>query len=101
MPSDSGTPTDWLQSFSNSLVNVHCDCETNVAASRFVQRQRHPGHLDGESSYAEVFARLQRLTNGAPLGISPRINIDTSREPKLDDVVRIVRSALGELLTGS
>src|SRR5437667_11503725 len=54
MLSDAGTPTDWLQALSNHLVNVHCVCEPEIAASRFLQRRRHVGHLDGESSYAEV-----------------------------------------------
>ncbi len=99
MPTDSGTPTDWLQVSSNCLFNVHCTCGPDVAASRFVQRRRHPGHLDGESSYAEVLADLQRLTRCAPLAIAPRLDIDTTQEPKLDDVVRMVRDALAISLT--
>jgi hypothetical protein len=100
MPPDSGTPTDWLQAASNFLLNVHCECEPNVAASRFVARPRHAGHLDGASSYADVLAGLERLTHCAPLDVAPRIDVDTSREPNLEDVVRLVRSALGHRLPG-
>ena len=99
MPADSGTPTDWLHTLSDALVNVHCHCEPDVAASRFLQRRRHPGHLDGASSYAEVVASLRTLTRLAPLDIARRIDVGTSEEPKLDEVVRAVRAALGELLT--
>jgi glucokinase len=99
MSPDSGTPTDWLRALSNHLVNVHCACEPEVAASRFLQRRRHPGHFDGESSYAEVLASLQRVTRLAPLDFARRIDVDTSEEPKLDDVVRAIRGALGEFLT--
>jgi cytidylate kinase len=50
MLSDSGTATDWLQAPSHRLVNIRCACEPEIAASRFLQRRRHPGHLDGASS---------------------------------------------------
>ena len=99
MPSDSGTPTDWLQALSINLVNVHCACDAEIAASRFLQRRRHSGHLDGESSYDEVLASFRRLTGLASLDIARRIDVDMSQEPKLDGVVRAVRDALGELLT--
>jgi len=99
MPVDSGTPTTWLQSLSDQLVNVECTCKPDVAASRFVRRQRHPGHLDGDSSYAEVLASLRHLARLAPLDVPRRIDVDTSEEPRLDDVVRAIRVALGECQT--
>ena len=97
MPSDSGTPTDWLIAPLHHVVNVHCACEFEVAASRFLERRRHPGHLDGESSLAAVLARLRQLAQLAPLGIGPRgqrIEVDTSQEPNLIEVVRAIRDAL-------
>jgi Shikimate kinase len=97
MPSDSATPTDWLDTPSHHVVNVQCVCELEVAASRFLQRRRHPGHLDGESSSAEVFVSLRRLTQLPPLAIGQRIDVDTSQEPNLTDVVRAIRGALALL----
>jgi glucokinase len=94
MPSDSGTPTDWLAAPSHQVVNVHCTCQLEVAASRFFHRRRHAGHLDGESSYAEVLASLQKLTQLPLLDIGQRIDVDTSEEPDLTAVVRAIRSAL-------
>ena len=98
MPTDSGTPTDWLDAPSHHVVNVHCACELEVAASRFFQRRRHPGHLDGESSAAEVLVSLRTLTQLPPLDIGQRIDVDTSQGPNLTDVVRAIHGAL-ELLT--
>ena len=98
MPSDSGTPTDWLDAPSHHVVNVHCACELEVAASRFLQRRRHPGHLDHESSAAEVLVNFRNLTQLPPLDIGQRIDVDTSHEPNLTDVVRAIRGAL-ELLS--
>jgi Shikimate kinase len=98
MPSDSGTATDWLDTPSHHVVNVHCVCDLEVAANRFFQRRRHRGHLDGESSSADVLASLRKLTQLPPLAIGQRIDVDTSQEPNLTDVVRAIRGAL-ELLT--
>ena len=97
MPSDSGTLTDWLDAASHHVINVHCACDLEVAASRFLQRRRHPGHLDGESSSADVLVRLQKLSQLPPLGIGQRIDVDTSQEPNLTDVVRAIRGALNFL----
>jgi glucokinase len=95
MPSDSGTPTTWLLGLSSHIVNVHCSCEPEIAAERFLQRKRHPGHLDGEASYAEVLAGLRAIARLGPLGIGPRVEVDTSREPDLDAVVRDIHAAFG------
>lgn len=95
MPSDSGTPADWLRAPSHRLVNVHCVCELEVAAMRFLRRQRHPGHLDSAASRAAIFASLGTLSRLAPLDIGERIEVDTSQEPNLDDVIAAVRAALG------
>ena len=97
MPSDSGTPTDWLQAPSHLIVNVHCVCGLEIAANRFLQRRRHPGHLDGESSPTDILASLRQLTQLPALDIGQRIDVDTSHEPNLTSVVRAIRDAL-ELL---
>jgi hypothetical protein len=93
MPSDSGTSTDWLGAPSHHVVNVHCACDLEVAASRFLQRRRHHGHLDGESSSSEVLVSLRKLTQLPPLDIGQRIDVDTSHEPNLTDVVRAISGA--------
>ena len=98
MPSDSGTPTDWLDAPSHHVVNAHCVCELEVAANRFLERRRHLGHLDGEASFADVLASFRNLTQLPPLDIGQRIDIDTSQELNLTDIVRAIRGAL-ELLT--
>lgn len=94
MPADSGTPTDWLDPLSYRVVNVHCGCELEVAARRFLQRRRHPGHLDGESSSEEVLVKFRKLTHLPPLEIGRRIDVDTSHEPDLPRLVRAICSAL-------
>jgi len=94
MPFDSGTPTDWLDDPSHHVINVHCACELEVAATRFLQRQRHVGHLDGESSSVEILERFRTLMQLPPLDIGQRIDVDTTQEPNVADVVYAIRRAL-------
>lgn len=94
MPSDSGTPTQWLVDLSGRIVQVHCACDPETAAQRFFDRQRHPGHLDDAKSYAEVLAGIQALSDLEALDIGPKMTVDTSQAPRLDDVVRDIRKCL-------
>jgi glucokinase len=95
MPPDSGTPADWVSALSDhigsTVINVHCTCALETAAERFLHRTRHPGHLDGATSYPEVLASFRKLSAFGLLDIGPRVHIDTSQEPKLEDVVREIR----------
>jgi predicted kinase len=94
MPSDSGTPIEWLDEPSHHVVNVHCLCDPETAADRFVQRRRHPGHLDGASSRAEILASLRTLAALPPLDIGQRIDVDRGHEPDFAEVVRAIRDSL-------
>lgn len=94
MPPDSGTPTRWLSALSAHVVNVHCTCALETAAERFLHRQRHPGHLDAQSSRTAILASFHRLSTLDPLDIAQRVQVDTSVQPPLDDVIREIRAAL-------
>ncbi len=94
MPSDSGTPTEWLDVPSHRVVEVHCACDEEVAADRFLQRHPHPGHLDDNTPLAELVARFRQLTQLPPLDLGPRIIVDTTRDADLTQVVRAIGDAL-------
>jgi len=96
MPADSGTPTDWLRKLSDHVVNVHCVCAPEVAAERFLQRKRHPGHLDSETSYAEVLDSLWEIERLGSLEIGRRVDVDTFQELTLDVVVRDIHDAFAD-----
>jgi len=85
MPDDSGTPTAWL---AGQIVNVHCVCSPEIAAQRFCSRQRHPGHLDSANSFDDTLATLRKLASLHPPELGRRIEIDTTREPRLSGIVR-------------
>jgi predicted kinase len=71
-----------LASAAESLVEVHCECPVEVAASRFTARERHPGHLDRFRTTEEHEDGVRRLRESyrGPLGLrGPVVVVDTSR----------------------
>jgi predicted kinase len=93
MPADSGTSTEWLTTLSSTLVNVHCECPLELAATRFAQRSRHPGHLDNTRSVAEVFASIQALPVPGYLGVGERVVIDTTTTVERTLLLQTVEAA--------
>lgn len=90
MRRDSGTPTDWLADW--DLVNVHCVCSPEIAAARYLARTRHPGHLDGNKTQAELVEEFRALERLGPPRIEPSISVDTSQEPGLEPLLRALQS---------
>ena len=94
MPSNSGTPTAWISGLPAQVVNVHCECPVEIAAERFFHRKRHPGHLDHERSFAEIFASLRDAARFESLKIGPRIEVDTSQAADVDRVLQEITAAV-------
>ncbi|MEP6782842.1 MAG: AAA family ATPase [Acidobacteriota bacterium] len=93
MSAESGTPTDWLRSQSNVVVNVRCVCPPALATARFVSRSRHPGHRDAERSRAEIQSSIVAVAALPPLDLGFLIEVDASESLALDVVVRRVAEA--------
>ena len=94
MPLESGTPTNWLPALSKRLVHVHCDCSPEIAARRFFERSRHPGHLDSTSTYSVLLEGTKRLSLLGTVDVGVGLTVDSSKEPNLDALVNEVRDAL-------
>jgi predicted kinase len=90
LPDGSGTPVDWLRELPGRLVHVRCLCPPGIAAARFLERKRHTGHLDADVSYADLVARFQ---SAAALDLEPAIEVDTTRAPDIEAIVRAVDAA--------
>ena len=101
MPPDSGTPTAWLLGLSELIVTVHCVCRAEIAAERFARRARHPGHLDGQRTYAEVLASIRALPDIAPPNLGEVIHIDTSGSVPAEAVARETIDAFARCLTSA
>ena len=87
MAPDSGTPTGWLMDLPGQVVNLRCICPPELAAQRFLQRKRHPGHLDSEISFVQALAGFQSLDSAGPLEAGFRVDVDTSVEVRLEGLI--------------
>lgn len=93
MAADSGTPTPWLLELSKLVVHVRCVCSPDVAATRFMQRKRHLGHLDYSATFADALESLRSQDRlGAP-DIGQRVDVDTTGGNDIDGLVSEIRAA--------
>ena len=76
---ESGTPIDWLLSEFEDCLEVYCKCDPVLAATRFLERTRHPGHLDSEryTGIAELEAYLREQYARGPLNVGRQITVNT------------------------
>jgi len=75
---DSGTPCEWLGALLPRLVEVHCTCPPELAVARFLARERHTGHEDGEKTEAALLAQFRDEKRRGPLGVGHLIAVETS-----------------------
>lgn len=79
----SGTPTEWLQSLHGEVIEVYCVCSPNVAASRFMARERHAGHLDGQHMFEGLLESFQAQAALGPLKVGRTIEVGTEDQPNV------------------
>lgn len=91
---DSGTPTTWLKSLPGRVLEIHCVCPPQIAAARFVARQRHAGHLDAMRDVQSIAEEFERLAGLGPLGFAPVLQVSTDSELDLSELVASVRQHL-------
>jgi len=79
----SGTPSEWLHSLQGEVVEIYCVCSPSVAASRFIQRTRHAGHVDGRHTFEGLLASFQTQASFGPLRIGRTIEVSTETDPSV------------------
>ena len=94
---ESGTPIEWFDRF-GTVVEVHCSCAPEVAAARFLGRERHPSHGDDLKEPETVRAQFRDLASLGPLGVTDHlVEIDTAGHTDMralvTEVERISRAA--------
>lgn len=87
-PDMSGTSTRWLADGTCSVIEVFCECPASIALKRFLDRTRHPGHLDAARDRQALAAQLVAAERLGPLGLFPLVRFDTSRSVDLAIVRR-------------
>lgn len=93
--SSSGTPTEWLRQAFVTIVELRCLCPPALAAQRFVERKRHPGHHDETRSYEEVLKWMTGYESELPLGVGTLEEVDTSGEVTLPALTANLRQMVG------
>ncbi|HXD29650.1 MAG TPA: AAA family ATPase [Pyrinomonadaceae bacterium] len=91
---DSGTPVEWLSSLPGIAIELHCVCSPQVAAERFLSRQRHEGHLDHLKTHAEVLTNFQQQATLGPLGVAPLVEVNTERTVEMSALLAEIQFAL-------
>ena len=85
---------DDLTALGKPLIEIHCSCDPAVAIERFQKRadtDRHPGHLDNRQPLNKLEQLVQE--GSTPLGLGgPLLEVDTTDDVSIDDVVAWVRS---------
>jgi len=79
----SGTPSEWLLSLQGEVVEIYCVCSPSVAASRFIGRTRHAGHIDGRHTFEALLASFQVQASLGPLRVGRTIEANTEDDPNL------------------
>ena len=87
-----GTPTPWLTDHFASVIEIYCECAPHIAAHRFVTRQRHAGHLDGERSDDEVLEWLERLAAHYPIHAGPVVRVSTEGDVSAADLAAMIKA---------
>ncbi|MFD8974654.1 MULTISPECIES: AAA family ATPase [Streptomyces] len=88
-----------LRALGGRLVEVHCACDTALAAERFRARARHPGHLDRELTAEQLDGRVAAwAAQAGPLGLGERpVVVDTTR-PVVGAALTALAEGVGALL---
>lgn len=92
----SGTPTDWLSEVFDPLIEVHCVCSVTTATERFLNRKRHPGHMDAVRSTSEIRRKMEKWALGLPLGFDAMVEIDTEADVSTETLVAAINMLLIE-----
>jgi shikimate kinase len=91
---NAGTPCEWLEQLSPSLVEVHCHCPPEIAAQRFLRRSRHPGHHDSARSEQMLLTQFHATARRGCLGLGSLVVVDTSGQQDTELPIEQISRAL-------
>jgi glucokinase len=87
----SGTSVEWLSDGGRAVLEVHCECPAPSALERFLDRTRHPGHLDSKRDRKRLAEQFVMAEQRGPLGLFPVIRVDTTRRIDVDALLGEIR----------
>lgn len=66
-------------------------CDVRTAVSRFLNRNRHPGHLDKQRSKEELEIQFKELSILGPIGVGKCLSVDTSQTVDIRQLCEKIR----------
>jgi len=93
-PDTTGTPTGWIDAAFDSVIEVNCRCSPAIAASRFIARKRHPGHLDEARDPHAIGRWMHDLAAGYPLGLGRLVPVETGAAQDPSDPIAELKVTL-------
>jgi len=91
---NSGTPSDWIRAGGFTVVEVYVRCSPELAAKRFLDRARHPGHQDERWSYEALLAQAVKLNDAFPLGLGALVEVGGAETEDTQGLVARVEQQL-------
>jgi hypothetical protein len=92
--SASGTPTGWFSSLPFEVVEIYCVCSPEIAATRFVERRRHAGHLDDAKKVSDLALQFEEYAALGPLGLGAVVEANTEHTVDLDMLLPRIKMQL-------
>jgi cytidylate kinase len=89
-----GTPSDWLLSTFHDVIEIYCKCSVSVAANRFINRNRHMGHVDQSRSGTEIQAWLNEYAAFLPIGFGRCISVNSVNEEWKNEINNLFKKYL-------
>jgi len=91
---DFGTPAEWIAGSFDKVVELYCDCSVELAATRFINRNRHKGHADKSKSIDEVIDWLRGYEKHLPMSFGHKVVVDSTGSSCFQAVKEEIADAL-------
>lgn len=93
-----GTEPWWLSAQDLAVVEVYCTCPARIAATRFLGRRRHRGHLDARWNYEELLRWLLQQESHGP--ITSNALVVSTEQPVTHEFIEGLVASISRRLVG-
>ncbi len=92
-PTQSGTSIEWLPGAFSCVVELYCKCPLGEAARRFMNRERHSGHVDKSKTFVQVIEWMREYERHLPMRLGKQVSVSTANDGCLETLVGQLRAA--------
>ncbi len=84
---NTGTPVKWIMQQFTNTIELYCKCPVEVAEKRFINRLRHPGHLDEMKTPRQIHEWMSEYQKHLPLSLGRLISYKSDSSESLKNLV--------------